>query len=105
MSLTGLIVVDTGSYWSFAGQAAVLSLIQLGGFGIMSLTSLTGMLLTGRISLRPRKITAAEEHPLSLGGVRKTLIATLVLTVVCEAVVALIVVAGSPEDLEVFPCA
>ncbi|MDN6200508.1 TrkH family potassium uptake protein [Corynebacterium flavescens] len=91
VSLTGLIVVDTGSYWSFTGQATVLSLIQLGGFGIMSLTSLTGMLLTGRISLRSRQATAAEGRPLSLGGIRKTLMATLVLTVVCEAVVALTV--------------
>lgn len=90
VSLTGLIVVDTGSYWNFTGQAIVLFLIQIGGFGIMSMTSLTGMLLTGRISLKSRHTSAAEGRPLSLGGIRQTLIATLALTVVCEVAVALL---------------
>lgn len=90
VSLTGLIVVDTGSHWSLSGQIIVLSLIQLGGLGIMSLTTLMGMLLTGKVNLRSRQIVAAEGHPLSLGGVKKTLIAVLLLTVSIEAVVALV---------------
>ncbi|MGP6174674.1 TrkH family potassium uptake protein [Corynebacterium sp. A21] len=89
VSLTGLVVVDTGSYWSFGGQALVLALIQLGGFGIMTLTTLMGMLITGKVNLRSRQLIAAEGRPLSLGGVKKTLLASLVLTVFTEAVVAL----------------
>lgn len=62
-SLTGLVVVDTGSHWSFVGQLIVLALIQTGGFGIMSIASLTGMLLSGRVKLRTRYSTAAEGRP------------------------------------------
>ena len=53
-TLTGLVTVDTGSHWSLAGQVIVIALIQVGGLGIMSITSLTGMLLTGRVKLRSR---------------------------------------------------
>ena len=55
VSLTGLIVVDTGSFWSPAGQVIILALIQLGGLGIMSLASLSGLIFTGRIALRRAK--------------------------------------------------
>ncbi len=44
VSLTGLIVQDTGTYWTSCGQVVIITLIQLGGLGIMSLASLSGML-------------------------------------------------------------
>lgn len=31
--VTGLITVDTASYWSPFGQVVILALIQIGGFG------------------------------------------------------------------------
>ncbi|MEU3144054.1 MULTISPECIES: potassium transporter TrkG [unclassified Streptomyces] len=37
--VTGLIVVDTPAYWSGFGQAVILALIQVGGFGIMTFAS------------------------------------------------------------------
>jgi potassium uptake TrkH family protein len=37
--VTGLIVVDTGSYFTVFGQSIILVLIQLGGIGIMTFTS------------------------------------------------------------------
>ena len=42
--VTGLIVVDTGSYFSIPGQGVILVLIQLGGLGIMTYTSLVLLL-------------------------------------------------------------
>lgn len=89
-SLTGLVVVDTGSHWSLFGQVVVLTLIQVGGFGIMSIASLTGMLLTGRVNLRSRYSTAAEGRPILNTGVKSTLIATLLLTAAFEAFIAVI---------------
>ncbi len=52
VSLTGLIVVDTPVYWSGLGQGVILGLIQIGGFGIMTIASLVGLLLADRIGLR-----------------------------------------------------
>ena len=93
VSLTGLIVVDTGSFWSPAGQVIILVLIQLGGLGIMSLASLSGLLFTGRISFKSRKTGAYEGRPIAPGGIRKTLIFTFVFTAVAETIIAVIVAA------------
>lgn len=92
-TLTGLVVVDTGSHYTLFGQFIVLVLIQVGGLGIMSIASLTGMLLTGRVKLRTRYSTAAEGRPIFEGGVRRTLVATLLLTVFFEAAVAVLLFA------------
>lgn len=93
VTMTGLVVVDTGSHWSPAGQAVIAALIQVGGFGVMSLASLAGMLLTGRIGLRARLNTRAENRSLDTGNVGKTLLWTLAITVICEVLVMLVVTA------------
>lgn len=93
VTVTGLAVVDTGTHWNGLGQAIILLFIQVGGFGIMSITSLAGMLLTGRIGLRSRRYTQAENRSLGTGDIARTVFAPLVITVLCEAVVALITAA------------
>lgn len=49
--VTGLTVVDTGSYFTRFGQNVILSLIQLGGLGIMTFTSLAFYLWRRRVSI------------------------------------------------------
>jgi potassium uptake TrkH family protein len=50
--VTGLIVVDTGTYFTFRGQLVILLLIQLGGLGILSFATFFGMLMSGGIGFR-----------------------------------------------------
>lgn len=90
VSLTGLTVEDTAVHWSHFGQFIIIALIQLGGFGVMSLTSLAAMMLTGRLSLRSQLNTLAEGRAQDVAGVRKTLIMTLVFMVGTEVLVAAI---------------
>ncbi|MFW5733511.1 MAG: TrkH family potassium uptake protein [Oceanidesulfovibrio sp.] len=52
--VTGLIVVDTGSFFTPLGQTVILALIQLGGLGIMTYTSLALILLRRRVSMTDR---------------------------------------------------
>jgi trk system potassium uptake protein TrkH len=52
--VTGLIVVDTGSYFTPFGQMVILSLIQLGGLGIMSFSTFFVLMVRGRVSLKER---------------------------------------------------
>ncbi len=52
--VTGLVVVDTGTFFSFAGQAVILGLIQVGGLGIMTFTGLAFYLLRRKVSLTDR---------------------------------------------------
>lgn len=50
--VTGLTVVDTGSYFSLAGQWLILALIQLGGLGILTYSTFFMLALRGRTTLR-----------------------------------------------------
>ncbi len=57
--VTGLVVADTGTQFSTFGQAVILFLIQVGGLGFMTLTTLLFMMIGKRISLSER-LTIAE---------------------------------------------
>ena len=72
--VTGLVVVDTGDHWSAFGEAIILVLIQVGGFGIMALTSLIVLVLARRLGLRQRLVAAAETGSSELGEVRRLLV-------------------------------
>lgn len=52
--VTGLIVVDTGTYFSWFGKIVLITLIQIGGLGIMTITTLLGVAIGKRINLRER---------------------------------------------------
>ncbi len=68
--VTGLTTVDTATYWSPFGQGVILALIQVGGFGIMTLATMLGLLVGGRLRLKSSLIAQAETHTLNLGDVR-----------------------------------
>ena len=85
MCVTGLTTVDTATYWSHTGQAVILALIQVGGFGIMTLASLIALFLSRRMGLRTRLTAAAETRSIGLGDVRRVLRGVLLITVVVEA--------------------
>ena len=52
--VTGLVVVDTGTQFTIWGQMVILGLIQLGGLGIMTFSTLFLYLLSGKLSLGSR---------------------------------------------------
>jgi trk system potassium uptake protein TrkH len=58
--VTGLIVVDTATYFTTRGQAFLLLLIQLGGLGIITFTTLIIVLLGRRLSLRQEAISSSS---------------------------------------------
>ena len=93
VSVTGLVVVDTASYWSPFGEAVVLGLIQLGGFGIMTMASLLGLLVSRRLGLRTRLNAAAETKSLGIGDVRAVLTGVLKITLLFEALTASVLTA------------
>ena len=87
--VTGLAIVDTGTYWSPMGQGLVMVLFQLGGFGMMTSAALMGLLIGRRLNLRSRLLLQSETHALSMGDVRSVVRIVLVVTLLCEAEVAL----------------
>lgn len=91
--LTGLIVVDTPTYWSGFGEGVILALIQIGGLGILTLASLLALLVSRRLGLRSRLIAKTETKALELGDVRRVIRGVVVTSLVFEAVGAVILAA------------
>lgn len=89
--VTGLVVVDTGTYWSPFGHVVILGLIQLGGFGIMAGSTLLLFLLVGRrTTLRDRVVVQESMGGLQLGSVTGVVWRIAIFTVVLELAGAVI---------------
>ncbi|WP_236828161.1 MULTISPECIES: TrkH family potassium uptake protein [unclassified Blastococcus] len=86
--VTGLVTVDTGTYWSGFGQGVILALIQAGGLGIMTLATLVALLLSRRLGLRARLIAQAETKSLSASDVRRVVGRVVLFSLACETVAA-----------------
>ncbi|MBN4925380.1 TrkH family potassium uptake protein [Hoyosella rhizosphaerae] len=86
--ITGLVVVDTGSYWSSFGHAVILGLIQLGGLGIMTVASLLGLLVARRMGLRMQLIAQTETKSLRLGDMRRVVVGVIKMSIIIEVVTA-----------------
>ncbi|MDP4576061.1 potassium transporter TrkG [Qipengyuania sp. G39] len=93
VAVTGLIVVDTATYWSWFGQVVILVLFQIGGFGIMTAATLFGLMAGRGFGLRERMATHVERNRLEVGDARSVLALVLKITIAVEAVVAAILVA------------
>lgn len=71
--VTGLIVYDTGTYWSEFGQAVILALIQIGGLGIITVAASFALIAGRRIGLFQRStMQEAVAAPKISGIVRLT---------------------------------
>ena len=90
LCVTGLTVVDTGSRLSLFGQLVVLSLIQVGGLGIMTASTTAGVLLGRRITLRGRLMVAEELHQDYLSGLVRLTRMVAAVTLAIELAGALI---------------
>lgn len=84
--VTGLVVVDTGTFFSRFGQVAILVLIQMGGLGLMTMTTLYWLLLGRRIQLRERLLMQKALNLNELAGVVNLVRYILVTTFLVEAV-------------------
>jgi trk system potassium uptake protein len=91
--VTGLVVVDTPAYFTTFGEVVIMGLVQIGGFGIMTLTSLLALLVVRRLGLRSRLIAQAESGTLQLGDVRRVLLGVLMLSAFFELIAATVIAA------------
>jgi trk system potassium uptake protein len=88
--VTGLVTVDTGSYWSGFGQGVILLLIQLGGLGIMTVASLVAILFSRRLGFRTRLIAQAETKALTAADIRRLIGRIVLFSLTCEAAAAVV---------------
>lgn len=79
--VTGLIVVDTGTHFTRFGQFVIIALIQIGGLGIMTLSTLLAMFLGKKIGLKERILIQESFNQFGLAGlvrlIRNVILVTL----------------------------
>lgn len=88
--VTGHIIVDTATHWTFFGQLVILVLIQIGGFGVMTFASIVGVTVVRRLSLASRLTTAAETRSLGIADVRALVLSLARITLLIQGSVALV---------------
>lgn len=89
-TVTGLVVVPTGSYWSTTGQVVILVAIQVGGLGVMTLASLLGMAVSRRIGLTQRLLVSSETKETRLGEVGSLIRTVIITSLTLEAFIAVV---------------
>lgn len=88
--VTGLVVVDTGTYWSVFGKTIILILIQIGGIGFMTMTTSLAIIMGKKIGLRNRMIMQEALNQFSLSGVIRLTKYVIMITFFVEMLGALL---------------
>jgi trk system potassium uptake protein len=86
ITVTGLIVVDTGSVFTIFGQIVIMCLIQLGGLGLMTFAVLIVIMLGKKVGLQQRMLIQESFNQTSLGGLVRLVKILLVFTLLLESI-------------------
>jgi len=96
--VTGLVVVDTGTHFTRFGQAVILSLIQAGGLGLITLTAFFAVAMRRTLGLQESLVLKGAVASVGVGRMRKTLSVVVVVTLLAETVGALLLFAFTRQD-------
>ncbi len=88
-TVTGLASTDI-SRFSLFGELVTLVLIQIGGFGIMTIGSVLAIVASHRVGLRQRMLAQAEIGAVDIGDLRRLILAIAKITLAVEGGLALI---------------
>lgn len=88
--VTGLVVLDTATSWSFFGQAVIITLIQIGGLGFMTIATMFSMLVKRKMGLREREIMVESINTEHIGGITKLTKKIIVGTAIFEGIGAVL---------------
>ncbi len=97
LSVTGLTVVDTGTHWSSFGQTVIMVLMEVGGLGIMFITTLFWSFLGLKINLGNQVLLMQEQNYFSFSGVVKLVKNAVILTISIEAIGILLIFLTLPS--------
>lgn len=88
--VTGLVVVDTGTYWSVFGKTIIIILIQIGGLGFMTMTTTIAIILGKKIGLKNRLVMQEALGQFSIAGVIRLTKYVIIATFSIELIGALL---------------
>ena len=69
--VTGLVLYDTWSHWTLFGQLVILSLIQIGGMGVVTMTTVLSKIVGKRLGLQARTTMQEAVSAPNLGEIMK----------------------------------
>lgn len=86
VTVTGLVVIETGPGFSFFGQAVILVLMQVGGLGLMTFAVLAMLSLGGRIAGRQHLVARGAHNQTHPRDITRTVKAVVKLALVAEGI-------------------
>lgn len=89
--VTGLVVKDTATYWSGFGQLVILTLIQIGGMGVVTIAIAIAMHSGGKISLKQRSMMQESISAHNVGGIIRLTSFIIKMTVIFELLGAILI--------------
>lgn len=87
--VTGLIVVNTAEYWSLFGQIVIITLIQMGGLGAMTMATSVALIIGKKIRLKERLAIKEQLNQDTMGGLVKLTKYVIFITFVIETIGAI----------------
>lgn len=88
--VTGLTVFDTYSQFSLFGQIVIISLIQIGGIGVVSFATFFALTIKGKLGLRNLKLAGEYANFGNTIGIQQLLKTIIIITLICEGVGAFV---------------
>ncbi|CAN7579645.1 TrkH family potassium uptake protein [Paenibacillus sp. LjRoot56] len=88
--VTGLVVVDTGSAYTMFGQIVIVSLIQVGGLGFMTMATLVAFAFRKKITLKERLVLQEAFNQGSMEGIVRLIRKVIIYSLTIEAIAAVI---------------
>ena len=67
--VTGLVVFDTATHWSLFGKVVIISLIQIGGLGFMTIATMISLIRGKKINLKERLLIQESLNQIDLSGI------------------------------------
>lgn len=86
VSITGLMLLDTGTHWNFLGQFIILVLIQCGGLGIITMTTYAMVLAGRKVSLKDRLLLQDSFNLNTMSGLVEFLLNIMKGTFIVEGI-------------------
>lgn len=89
-TVTGLVVLDTGSQFTIFGQIVIMILIQIGGLGLMTFAVLIVVVLGKKIGLKERILVQEALNQTSMGGVIRLVKVLFTFAIIMELIAVII---------------
>ncbi len=90
LCVTGLVTLDSGIHWNYFGRTVIMLLIQIGGLGFMTFSTLIALMVGRRVTISERLIIQEAFNSLNIQGLVKMTKSILIFTFGVEGLAAVI---------------